>query len=82
MNFSIKNGNPKLNLNILASNEYVGDIERENRALKEGTRTLINDLPYSHYPKSMVIGVQYIQQRCQISHHVKMDYQILQAQQH
>ena len=53
---SIKNDHPEFNLNILASNEHVGDIERANRTLKEGTRTLINDLPYSHYPKSMVVG--------------------------
>ena len=45
---SIKNGHPDFNLNISASNEHVGDIERANRTLKEGTRTLINDVPYSH----------------------------------
>ena len=52
----LKNDYPEFNLNILASNEHVGDIERANRSLKEETRTLINDLPYSHYPNSMVNG--------------------------
>ena len=53
---SIKNDHPKFNLNILASNEHVGDIERVNRTLKEVTRTLINDLSYSHYSKSMIVS--------------------------
>ena len=53
---SIKNDHPEFNLNILASNDHVGDIERANRTLKERTRTLLNDLPYSQYPKSMVVG--------------------------
>ena len=51
---SIKDDHPEFN--ILGSNEYVGDFERANRILKEGTRRLINDLPYSHYSISMVVG--------------------------
>ena len=53
---SIKNNHPELKLNILASKEYVRDIERANRTSKKGTRTLINVLTYSFYPKSMVVG--------------------------
>ena len=53
---SMKNDHTKFNLNIIAINEHVGVIERVNRTLKEGTRTLIDDLPYSHYPKSMIVG--------------------------
>ena len=52
----IKNDCPGFNLNIFGSNEHVRDIKRANTRLKEGTRTLINDLPYSHYPKSMIVG--------------------------
>ena len=52
----MKNDYPELNLYILASNEHVVGIDRENRTLKEGTRTLINDLPNYHYPKSVVVG--------------------------
>ena len=34
----------------------MSDIERANRTLKEGTKKIINDLPYSHYPKSILVG--------------------------
>ena len=53
---SIMNDYLELNLNILASNEHKGNIKRANRTLKKRTRTLINDPPYSHYPKSMIVG--------------------------
>ena len=43
-------------LNIAASEEHVGDVERSIRYIKEGTRKHINRLPYTHYPKVMVTG--------------------------
>ena len=46
----------KILFNIVAAEEHVGDIERANRTLKDNMRTIINDLPFSHYPKAMVAG--------------------------
>ena len=35
-----------LQLNIVAAGDHVGDIERANRSLKEGTRCEIHNCPY------------------------------------
>lgn len=45
-----------IKLNVVAAEEHVGDIERENMTLKEGTRSQVNSLPYTHYPRAMVAG--------------------------
>ena len=44
-------------LNIVAAEEHVGDVERSIRTVKEGTRTAIHSLPYSHYTRTMVSGL-------------------------
>ena len=44
-------------LNIVAAEEHVGDIERSIRTIKEGTRTAIHALPFSHYTRTMVSGL-------------------------
>ena len=43
-------------LNTVAAEEHVGEIERSVRYLQEGTRSHINRLPYSHYPRAMIAG--------------------------
>jgi len=43
-------------LNIVAAEEHVGDVERSIRTLKDGIRTHISRLPYTHYPRAMVAG--------------------------
>ena len=47
--------------NIAAAEEHVGDVERSIRYLKDGSRTQIQSLPFTHYPKAMIIGcVMYV----------------------
>ena len=43
-------------MNTLAAGEHVDDIERSNRTIKERTRCHLHILPYTRYPKEMVIG--------------------------
>ena len=38
-----------VNLNIVAAGEHVGDIERANRSLKEGTRCEVHHCTYKWY---------------------------------
>ena len=45
-----------VNLNVVAAGEHIGDIERANRSLKEGTRCEIHRCPYRWYPREMVKG--------------------------
>ena len=48
-------------MNVMAADEHVGDVERSIRHIKDGTRTQINGLPYTHYLKSMIVGcVMYV----------------------
>ena len=42
--------------NVVAAVEYVGDVERSIRTSKQDTRSLIHDLPFSSYPREMIIG--------------------------
>ena len=43
-------------LNIVVAGEYIGDIKRSNRSLKEGTRCEIHNYPYQWYPREIVKG--------------------------
>ena len=43
-------------MNVVAAGEHVGDIERSNRTVQEGTRRLIHTNPYERYPRIMVKG--------------------------
>lgn len=43
------------NFNTLAAGDHVGDKERSWRSIKESTRCHVNRLPYSRYPKIMII---------------------------
>ena len=51
----IKNDILPTNLNVVAAEEHVGDIERSIRTMNEGTRCDVQRLPYSHYPKVMIV---------------------------
>lgn len=42
-------------MNVVAADEHIGDVERSIRYIKDGMRTLINSLPYTHYNKAMII---------------------------
>ena len=42
--------------NVVAAEEHVGDVERSIRTSKHHTRSLIHDLPFSSYPREMIIG--------------------------
>ena len=44
------------NLNMVAADEHVGDVERSIRTVKEGTRCHVHRLPYERYTKLMVSG--------------------------
>lgn len=44
-------------LNTVGAEEHVGEIERSIRTIKEGTRTVIHSLPYTHYTRAMVSGL-------------------------
>ena len=50
----IKNDTLPTNLNVVAAEEHVGEIERSIRKMKEGTRCNVQRLPYSHYSKVML----------------------------
>ena len=43
-------------LNIIVSNEHVCAIEQSTRTIKDCTQFQIHNLPYSKYPKAMIIG--------------------------
>ena len=43
-------------LNVVAAEEHVGDVERSIRTMKEGTKCDIQRLPYTRYPRAMVRG--------------------------
>ena len=43
-------------LNIAAADEHVSDVERSIRTIKEGTRTILHDLPYNYYHQQLVAG--------------------------
>ena len=45
-----------IKLNMVAAGEHVGNIERSNRTVKEGTRCHIHRCPYERYPRVMVAG--------------------------
>ena len=50
----IKNDILPTNLNIVAAEEHVREIERSIRTMKEGTRCGVQRLPYSHYRNIMI----------------------------
>ena len=52
----IKNDILPTNLNVVAAEKHVGEIERSIRIMKEGTRRDVQRHPYSHYPKVMIKG--------------------------
>ena len=43
-------------LNITAADEYVSPVERSIRSIKDRTRCQVQSLPYTKYPRTMVIG--------------------------
>ena len=43
-------------LNITAADEHVSPVERSIRSIKDRTRCQIQSLPYTKYPRTMVIG--------------------------
>ena len=43
-------------LDVVAAEEHVGDVEKSIQTVKEGTRCDIQRLPYTHYPRAMVRG--------------------------
>lgn len=55
--------------NIVAAKEYISNVERSIRTLKEETRCLIHNLPYRKYPKVMIIGC--------VNHVIKTDNNII-----
>ena len=44
------------NLNMVTAKDYVGDVERSSRTVKESTRCHVHRLPYERYTKLMVMG--------------------------
>ena len=46
-----------INLNTTSVSKHVGDIERFIRVLKEHIRVVVSTLPFSHYPKTMELGL-------------------------
>ena len=54
-------------MKTMAVDEHVGDVERSIRYIKEETRTQINGLSFTHYPKTMIVGcVMYVLCNAQI----------------
>ena len=47
---------PTIFFNIVAADEYAGDIERSNRTLRDSMRTIVNDLPFTHCPRALIAG--------------------------
>ena len=45
-----------IKLNVSAADEHVSDVERSIRTIKEGTRTLLHEMPYKYYHKQLVAG--------------------------
>ena len=45
-----------IKLNIAAADEHVPDVESSFRTIKEGTRTLLPDMPFSSYHQQLVAG--------------------------
>ena len=49
-------GDKAKNVYIVAAGEYVGDIERLGRTIKEGSRYHMYFLPYIQYHKQIIVG--------------------------
>ena len=45
-----------IKLNVSAADEHVSDVERSIRTIKEGTRTLLHEMPYKYYHKQLLAG--------------------------
>ena len=45
-----------MQLNIVGAGGHVGDVERANRSLKEGTGCELHKYPYRWYPREMMNG--------------------------
>ena len=43
-------------LNVVAADEHVSPVERSIRTIKDRTRCHVHNLPYSHYPKTLMAG--------------------------
>ena len=41
-------------LNVVAAGKHVGDIERGNKSLKEGTRCKLHQYPYEYYQQKII----------------------------
>ena len=53
---SLENQLLPIKLNMAAADEHVSDVERSIRTIKEGTRTLLHDMPFDYYHQQLVAG--------------------------
>ena len=45
-----------IKMNIVTTDEHVGEVERSIRTIKDATRYHVHRLPYKRYPRKMVKG--------------------------